>query len=418
MQEFERILTSREKFKINLGLDRIEKILEIFDNPQDKLKVIHIAGTNGKGSTATMINNILITNGYKCGLYTSPHILSYTERFKINNIDISNDKLNSILNSVNTKAKENNIDLTEFELLTALAFIYFYEEKVDFAIMETGLGGRFDATNIIKKPLLSVITSISKDHTDRLGKTINEIAFEKAGIIKKDTPVVISENNSGKEVIEKVAKEKNAPLHSAKIFKLINSETNEFTDGKECYKLSLLGIHQGENLGEVIKAIEILKQKYRINNVQNGLLSSFIPCRIQFFEQFNILFDGAHNENASKLLKENLHTYFKNKDKIFIFGVLERKDYKSIIKELFNDDEKICIIDDFEKTAIKKEILKEEINKLYKNILFIDNAEELIKERLKNTKEANNKLPLLIITGSFYLCAKYFKYFSNTHKLL
>ena len=103
---------------------------------------------------------------------------------------------------------------------------------------------------------------------------------------------------------------------------------------------------------------------------------------------------------------------------IFIFGVLERKDYKSIIKELFNDDEKICIIDDFEKTAIKKEILKEEINKLYKNILFIDNAEELIKERLKNTKEANNKLPLLIITGSFYLCAKYFKYFSNTHKLL
>ena len=159
MQEFERILTSQEKFKINLGLDRIEKILDIFDNPQEKLKVIHIAGTNGKGSTSTMINNILISSGYKCGLYTSPHILSYTERFKINNIDISEEKLNSILNSVNIRAKENNIDLTEFELLTAVAFIYFNEEKVDFAIMETGLGGRFDATNVIKKPLLSVITS-------------------------------------------------------------------------------------------------------------------------------------------------------------------------------------------------------------------------------------------------------------------
>ena len=407
MQNFEKILTSQEKFKINLGLERIEKILELFDNPQEKLKVLHIAGTNGKGSTATMLNNILIKNDFKCGLYTSPHILSYTERFKINNIDISEEKLNSILNLVNTKAKENNIDLTEFELLTAIGFIYFYEENVDFAIMETGLGGRFDATNIIKHPICSIITSISKDHTDRLGDTLEKIAFEKAGIIKENSPVIISESNSGRLVIENIAKEKNAPIYLAENFELKNPKTNEFTNGKESYKLSLLGIHQGENLGLVIKAVDVLKKNFDINNIEKGLLNSFIPCRMQYFKEYNILFDGAHNESASKLLKENLDLYFIDREKMFIFGVLARKDYKSIIKNLFNDNDKICIDDDFETTAIKKEVLKEEISAHCKNITYIDNAEKLIKERLNNTKEKNQKLPLLIITGSFYLCAKY-----------
>ena len=407
MQKFEQILTSQEKFRINLGLERIEKILELFDNPQEKLKIIHVAGTNGKGSTATMINNILIAGGYKCGLYTSPHIISYTERFKVNNIDISEEKLNSIINSVNTKAKDNNIDLTEFELLTAIAFIYFYEENVGFAIMETGLGGRFDATNIIKHPLCSVITSISKDHTDRLGDTIEKIAFEKAGIIKENCPVIISENNSGKIVIEKAAKEKNAPLYIAENFKLKNHVTNEFSNGKNSYKLSLFGIHQGDNLGLVIQTVDVLKKNFDINSIEEGLLNSFIPCRMQYFKEYNILFDGAHNENASKLLKENLDLYFKNREKIFIFGVLARKDYKSIIKNLFNNNDKIVIDDDFEKTAVKKDVIKKEISSCYKNITYIDNTGELIKERLNNNKEDNKKLPLLVITGSFYMCAKY-----------
>ncbi len=409
MQNFEQILTSQEKFKINLGLERIGKILALFDNPQEHLKVIHIAGTNGKGSTATMLNNVLISSGFKCGLYTSPHILSYTERFKINNIDINEERLNSILNSVNNKAKENSIDLTEFELLTAIAFIYFNEEKTDFVILETGLGGRFDATNIIKHPLCSIITSISEDHTDRLGDTIDKIAFEKAGIIKENLPVIISENNLGRHVIEIVAKEMNAPLYLAENFALKNLLTNEFTNEEKSYKLSLLGIHQGENLGLVIQAVDVLKRNFVINNIEAGLKNSFIPCRMQYFEEYNILFDGAHNENASKLLKENLDLYFKGNEKIFIFGVLARKDYKSIIKNLFNDNEKISIVDDFEKTAIKKEVLKIEITSRCKNITYIDSSEKLIRERLNNTKEYNKSLPLLVITGSFYLCAQFMK---------
>ena len=171
MRTAKEILTSHNKFYINLGLSRIEKILELLGNPQEHFKVIHVAGTNGKGSTCKLINEILIQNftdaNVKVGLFTSPHLFSYTERIKINNIDILESDFDFLVNKIDDIAKKHKIELTEFELLTAVGFYYFYIKKVEYAVVEVGLGGLYDATNVIKKPLIEAITELDLDHTQR-----------------------------------------------------------------------------------------------------------------------------------------------------------------------------------------------------------------------------------------------------------
>ena len=241
-----KILTSSGKFRIELGLDRISKILDILKNPQDKLKCIHVAGTNGKGSTCAIIASILKESGRNVGLYTSPHIFSYTERIKINDKEISKNEFAKYVIEITNLAEKNSIYLTEFEILTAVMFKYFYDKGVDVAVVETGLGGRFDATNVIKSNLCSIITHIDYDHTERLGATLEEIAFEKAGIIKEGCPVITSE---GYEIIQDIADEKNSML----IF------TVPFTD---ITNLSLKGIIQGENLALAQNEISSAKIAY------------------------------------------------------------------------------------------------------------------------------------------------------------
>ena len=238
-------ITSVGKFHINLGLERIEKLLEILDNPQDKLRCIQVAGTNGKGSVCTMLSSILCEAGYKTGLYTSPHIFDYTERIKINNIDISKETFAKYYSLIISAAKDNNINPTEFEILTAMMFKYFADNDVDIAVIETGLGGRFDATNVLKTNLCAIITHIDLDHTDRLGDTKDKIAFEKAGIIKKDSIVITSE---GYEAIKDRADELNA------LFVL----TSPFVQQEFFEALSLKGVHQRENLALVLSAIQTL----------------------------------------------------------------------------------------------------------------------------------------------------------------
>ncbi len=202
-------ITSQGKFYINLGLERVSQVLDILGNPQNSLKCIHVAGTNGKGSVCAMLSSIL-SQKYKTGLYTSPHIFEYTERIKINGKDISQEDFAFYGQKVLETAENNNIHLTEFEILTVTAFLYFKENNIDIAIMEVGLGGRLDATNVIESPLCSVITDIDLDHTERLGDSIEKIAFEKAGIIKENCPVVIATKNKGFDTIKKIAEEKKA----------------------------------------------------------------------------------------------------------------------------------------------------------------------------------------------------------------
>ena len=202
-----KLLTSQGKFYINLGLERISQVLHLLGNPQDKLKCIHVAGTNGKGSVCAIISTILTDAGIKTGLYTSPHIFNYTERIKINGIDISKEDFANYVFNICDVADKNNIHLTEFEILTAVMFKYFADNNVEVVVLETGLGGRFDATNVIKSNLCSIITHIDLDHTERLGNTKSKIAFEKAGIIKPNSPVFTSE---GYEEIKDKADEVNS----------------------------------------------------------------------------------------------------------------------------------------------------------------------------------------------------------------
>lgn len=392
-EQAKELLTSQGKFYINLGLERIQAILKLIGNPQDKIKIIHVAGTNGKGSVSSILANILKCAGYKTGLYTSPHLVEYTERIKINNIDISKEDFASYIEKICTIAEKKNIHLTEFEILTAIAFKYFADNKVKIAVIETGLGGRFDATNVCKKPILSIITSISLDHTDRLGNTIEKIAFEKAGIIKPKSTIITEISNKGFKIIKNTAEEKKAKLIVATNYVNMNYENgNNYVsiEDKKC-EFPLLGLYQKANLSIVLQAVEFLKIKTEA--VIEGLKTAKWPARLEFIKDKNLLIDGAHNPDAAKELRKSLDYYFNNQKRIFLYSTLNTKDYKEIAKILFNKDDEIYYYEFKNKNAISFEEYKN-------NTPQLRNIKQFNKDQLK---EFLLKPELKVVTGSLYM---------------
>lgn len=315
-------LTSQGKFRIELGLGRIAQILELLGNPQDKLNCIHVAGTNGKGSTCAILASILKEAGIKTGLYTSPHIFEYTERIKIDGCDISKEDFAKYIDEICELAKKNDINLTEFEILTAVMFRYFYDKNVEVVVLETGLGGRFDATNVIKKNICSIITHIDFDHTERLGNTLDKIAFEKAGIIKENCPVIAGE---GYEIFKDTADEKNSLF-------ILAFPMYDTTD------LALKGLHQRENLALAITCIRHCFPKISEETIKKGLQKVEHPYRFQFIKEKNLIVDAAHNPNGIEALRQNLEYYYPNTPIRVIFGCLRNKDYKNMINKLTNYD--------------------------------------------------------------------------------
>lgn len=320
------LITSKGNFYIDLGLERISSVLEKLGNPQDDLKFIHVAGTNGKGSVCTMLESILRTAGYRTGLYTSPHIWEYTERIKVNGCEIPEETFAQNIK----KIIDIGIHLTEFEILTVCAFLYFREQKVDVVVLETGLGGRLDATNVIKENLCAIITQIALDHTDRLGKTKDEIAFEKAGIIKPNCPVITS---MGYEAIRDKADE------SDSMFIL----TSPYVNPAYIEALSLKGQHQVENLALVIAAVEYLFKEITPKIIIEGLMKVKNPCRFEFFEKENLIVDASHNPNGIEALRNNLDFYYPDEKRRFVFGCLKNKDYEKMMKILFREDDEIYL---------------------------------------------------------------------------
>ena len=391
--ETEKILLNQGKFNISLELDRINAVLRLLGNPQNSLKVIHVAGTNGKGSTCAIINQILIDNGYKVGFYTSPHLVKYNERIKINNIPISDKKMFDFVCKINNIAKAHKINLTEFELLTAVTYKYFEEEKVDFAVIEVGLGGRFDATNCIEKPLVSVISSISYDHTDKLGDTIDKIAFEKSGIIKQNCPVVFSKNNKGSKILTKIANKLNSPIYFSKPSKIefIKGQNILNYNGK-IFEFSLLGKYQADNASLALRTIEILKMngvKINYKSVISGLKNVKWPCRMEFLKEINVILDGCHNPDGAKVLRESLDFYFPSDKRIFVYTSLKNKDYNEVQKKLFRTGDLIYHYDMNDERFITK--------------FDIDNCiESVTVEGIKKLIKNKNKEDLLIICGSLY----------------
>ena len=385
------ILTSQGKFYINLGLDRCKNILTLLGNPEKKLEFIHVAGTNGKGSVCTMLSSILteetrknkpkknLLSLTKVGLFTSPHIFEYTERIKINDIEIEKEVFAKKIISITKLAQKNNIYLTEFEIITAVAFEYFAENNVDIVILETGLGGRLDATNVIEKNLCSIITHIDFDHVDRLGTTIEKISGEKAGIIKNNCPMIISKDNLGFEVINQIAIEKNSRV-------ILAHEVPNFLE----QILVLKGKYQVENLALVLKTIDVLnKNGFNISQevIETGLTTVKHHCRFEYFKKENVLIDGAHNPNGIRALRGSLNYYFPDQKFKFIFGCLKNKDYQEMMENLFTEKDEIYFY-------------------------HFDNKNSCFYEDLANTCEFNSK-PfsefkkdeniLTVMCGSFYM---------------
>lgn len=325
------LLTSQGKFYINLGLERISSVLNLLGNPQDNLKYIHVAGTNGKGSVCAIIAYVLQEAGKRVGFYTSPHIFEYTERIKVfspfadGGRDIPKYDFARLVFEVCEIADKNNIHLTEFEILTTVMFKYFAEKEVDVVVLETGLGGRFDATNVIKNNLCAIITHIDLDHTERLGNTKDKIAFEKAGIIKSGCPVVTSE---GYEAIKDKADECDS------LFLM----TTPFEDTEN---LSLKGTYQQENLSLALAAIRLVFPEISQTVINEGLKKVKHPCRFQIIHDKNLIIDGSHNPNGALALRESLDFYYPDKKRRFVFGCLKNKDYKKMMEILFEKNDEI-----------------------------------------------------------------------------
>lgn len=322
-EEAVKLLTSVGKFHISLGLDRMEQILELLGNPQDKLNCIHVAGTNGKGSVCAILSSILTSAGKTVGLYTSPHLFKYTERIKICGQSINDEDFARYVFEISNLADSHGIDLTEFEILTTVMFKYFADNDVDVVVLETGLGGRFDATNVIKKNLCSIITHVDFDHTERLGNTIDKIAYEKAGIIKPNCPCIVFE---GKEVYYDVASEIGVPLVVISPFADIEN-------------LALRGVYQQENLSLALAAIRTVFPEISQSTIDEGLKSVKHPGRFQYIKEKNLIIDGAHNPNGVMALKQSLDMYFPNQKRRFIFGCLRNKEYSKMLNTLFDGGE-------------------------------------------------------------------------------
>ena len=323
------------RFGSRPGLERITELLKELGNPQDDLSIIHVAGTNGKGSTSTMISSVLSASGKKTGLYISPFVTEFGERIQIDGKPISNFDLGAYTERVKSAVElipDDGCPITEFEFITAVAFLYFKEQGCDAVVLEVGLGGRLDATNVIKKPMVSVITRIALDHTGILGETEAEIAFEKCGIIKNGCYVVTTSDNSPEAlaVIEKTAKERGCELSvtDPTSVKILSSDIfgSEFLWQGETYKLSLAGKHQISNALNVIAAVRAAYPEIPINTIKKGLQNAVFPARCEVIsKQPLVILDGSHNPNGTAALNRLL-TDSEITDAAAIVGFMVDKD--------------------------------------------------------------------------------------------
>ncbi len=333
---------NRKSLDVCAGLHRITALLEQLGNPQKGLPFIHIAGTNGKGSTATMIASVLEEAGYKTGCFTSPFIFDFRERFVINRAMISKEDLVRLTRQVQQACTALCEQPNEFEVVTAIGMLWFAEQHCDVVVLEAGLGGRYDATNVIENPLAAVICSISLDHTALLGDTVEKIALEKAGIIKPNRPLILYAANPAEAVavIRKEAESLNAPLVMGTIpAGCCNQEGCSFNYKGTTYNLSLRGNHQINNAVTAIETLFTLKEEGAITftptQLQNGLKKAYIPSRLDCISQNPYIFtDGGHNREGIDSLVAAMDQLETLKDPVIIFAMMKDKPYQYAIQKL------------------------------------------------------------------------------------
>lgn len=407
-------LNTFSKFTKNPNLDAMKYLMEKFDNPHKKLKIVHVAGTNGKGSICEMLANVLENTEYKVGKFISPHLIRFNDGIYINNKEITDKEVEEILiplsKEITNYNKEHKVPVKWFEAITALSIIYFAKNNCDIAILETGLGGTTDCTNIVDS-MVSIIGNIGYDHVDILGNTIEKIATHKSGIIKNNSDTVfVKQEESVNSIIENTCKEKNTTLHIINTDEIQNySYTLDLQkfDYKE-YKnveINLKGKAQINNAAEVLECIDILKNKgYKIPKeaIYNGLKTVVHKARLETLSKDPvIIFDGGHNENAINNLRQNVEQYFSENKKVYIISLLKTKDYKTIIKNICKEKDSIFI---FTSGNDKKRYVSKE--RLYKEAKKYLNDVNMYKYELKDAinickKAYNNRI--ILIVGSFYV---------------
>ena len=335
------------------GLERITELLHRLDQPQKQLKYVHIAGTNGKGSTAAMLASVLKIAGYRTGLFTSPYLYRFNERMKIGGREIEDEALTALVERIRPLADAMDDHPTEFELMTAAALLWFAEERCDIVVLETGLGGRLDATNVIGAPEVCVITNIGLDHTAILGDTVEKIAAEKAGILKRGADCVLyQQQESVQAVVRGRCEALGVPLHVADFAAIVpefeSLEGQVFTYRGEPCAIPLLGAHQRRNAAVVLEAVEALRRrgwKLPEEDVEHGLYAVSWPARFEpVSEEPPFVVDGGHNPQCAAAVAENLRTYFPDTRRVLLMGMLADKDYEGMLEELAPEaDAFVCV---------------------------------------------------------------------------
>ena len=399
-------LFNLQRLGIKLGLEHTFRLLDVIGNPQENLTMIHVAGTNGKGSTCAMIASILHASGKNVGLYTSPHLIRFNERIRINGYPIPDKQIITFMKKVGPVIQE--IESTFFETTTAMAFDYFKEQKVDVAVIETGLGGRLDSTNVIK-PKVTVISHISMDHMDILGKDIEKIANEKAGIIKNNVPLIIAEQTPKvKNILLKKAKGERAPVTELGTISNISATTSgtTFQYKYDQYFTSLIGEHQALNAGLAIECINQFEPKLQNQMIHYGLRKVDWPARIQQLDD-RLYYDVAHNEDGLVFFLKTIRSMFPDVPIIGLFCLKGDKELNSLTKNLSGQFSKLFVTTDQNRLLLSSQNLSEKLKNFgIKN------------EPVGSVSSGINKLKALIkdggvgvIFGSHYIAEEVFSEF-------
>ncbi|MFA5528887.1 MAG: folylpolyglutamate synthase/dihydrofolate synthase family protein [Peptostreptococcales bacterium] len=404
------------RFGSKLGLERMSRLLESLGNPQESLKIIHVAGTNGKGSVCRFITSILQREGYKVGLYTSPFLEKFTERIEFDGRPIDEEDLarfaEIVLEKADSMVEDGWESPTEFEIITAIAFYYYAEQKPDYLILEVGLGGRGDATNVIKNPLVSVITSIAYDHMDYLGNTLEAIAKEKAGIIKKGRPVVVCVTEEGTyKTIKVLADERGSKfvdVNTKNIKQIIPGEnqydfTVEIGNKPIGYSITLRGNHQVQNAYTAIKVIEVLRDEgIRVSEeaIKEGLEGAEHKGRFEtVYENPLTIIDGAHNNAGMQSLRNTIEQIFPGKKILLCLGILKDKEIKDMLDTILPIASEIIVTEPSNDRRMSSEEIASKIKEKGVKCKSISNKEEAFRTILSMGQDFD----VTIYAGSLYL---------------
>ncbi|MBG0742503.1 MAG: bifunctional folylpolyglutamate synthase/dihydrofolate synthase [Cylindrospermopsis raciborskii KL1] len=432
------LLEPFKHFGVNLGLNRIVKLLETLNNPHRQVPIIHVAGTNGKGSVCAYLSAILTESGYKTGRYTSPHLIDWNERICINEKPIASEELTKLIERVKAVINSNEEQPTQFEIITAASWLYFAQEKVDIAVVEVGLGGRLDATNVCDHPLVTVITSIGRDHWQQLGSSISDIAREKAGIIKAGCPVVMGKlPEDAKRVVICRSVELESPIVVVSPAREISPGWAEYQTVEPGghikaikYPLPLKGQIQLTNSALALASLGMLqRQGWEISGqaIIRGMEKTKWPGRMQWFNwkkdnkdnsDCQLLIDGAHNPESAEVLRNYVDSIGdRNKNITWVMGMLTTKDHKDIFRELLKTKDRLYLVpvpgSDYANLDYLKDLALEtcpdlDFCAIYEDIFLALNAAfGFLKTKDKMNNNTNTNGPV-VLCGSLYLIGHFF----------